>query len=84
MGCHLRPWAASYIQKTTETADANAEAAAEKEIAKYENLCNQKYLFQPLALAILDPWSKSTKDFIKDIGQSLERTLSGDGRSLFY
>ncbi|KAF2885931.1 hypothetical protein ILUMI_20238 [Ignelater luminosus] len=60
-----------------------AELAANKKRAKYVDIEEQGYLFVPIAVETIGPWSLNAIKLIKDIGHKI-RILTDDKRSSSY
>ena len=74
--------AASHITKTSKTAGAAAEQAAEKKIEKYRDLCTTR-IFTPVAIETLGPINEQGSDFLSELGQRIFK-VSNDNRETAY
>ena len=59
-----------------------ADQAADRKTAKYADLRAQ-YVFQPVSVENLGPFSSSTLDFLRDLGRRISH-ISGDDREVLF
>jgi hypothetical protein len=74
--------AASHLERTSVTAGAAAEYAAELKTVKYSELISH-YDFVPIAVETLGSWSGDALSFIKTLGKRLTE-VTGDTQETFY
>ncbi|KAF2881096.1 hypothetical protein ILUMI_25078 [Ignelater luminosus] len=72
-----------YTQQLISKPGSIAELAGNKKIAKYVDIGEQGYLFVPIAVETMGPWSLSAIKLIKGIGHKI-RILTDDKRSSSY
>jgi len=74
--------AQSYVQDTSQTPGAAAEAAAERKINKYLPL-SQSYLFVPVAVETMGAINKDGMDFLSDLGRRITQSTDDHRESAF-
>jgi len=74
--------AGSYVDTAATGAGLVADQAADRKRAKYADLRAQ-YVFQPVSVANLGPFSSSTLDFLRDLGRRISH-ISGDDREVLF
>ena len=74
--------AGSYVDTATTGAGLVADQAADRKTAKYADLRAQ-YVFQPVSVENLGPFSSSTLDFLRDLGRRISH-ISGDDREVLF
>ena len=75
-------FATSNLPQTSQNASAAAEKAERAKIAKYTEIPTY-VIFQPVVIETLGPWSASSLEFIRELGQRLA-LHSGEQRSTSY
>jgi len=66
--------AGSYVDTAMTGAGLVADQEADRKTAKYAALRAQ-YVFQPVSMENLGPFSSSTLDFLRDLGRSISRNI---------
>ena len=74
--------AASHLDRTSVTAGAAAEHAAELKISKYADLL-QYYDFVPISVETFGCWSDNALEFVKALGKRMS-DVTGDPRETVY
>jgi len=74
--------AGSYVDTAATGAGLVADQAADRKTAKYADLRAQ-YIFQPVSVENLGPFSSSTLDFLRDLGRRISH-ISGDDREVLF
>jgi hypothetical protein len=74
--------AESYLSRSAQGAGAAAEIAADRKVAKYNNLI-QTYLFVPLAFETLGPLNQEGHDFVTRLGRHLGQITSDPRETSF-
>jgi len=74
--------AGSYVDTAATGAGLVADQAADRKTAKYADLRAQ-YVFQPVSVENLGPFSSSTLDFLRDLGRRISH-ISGDDREVLF
>ena len=72
----------SYVDTAATGAGLVADQAADRKTAKYANLRAQ-YVFQPVSVEKLGPFSSSTLEFLRDLGRRISH-ISGDDREVLF
>lgn len=71
--------AESYIVKTSKVAASVVEEAAWRNNMKYECISRHNYIFPPLTVETMGPWSMETQI----VFQKMLVDVSGDGKGIF-
>ena len=71
-----------YVDTAATGAGLIADQAADRKTAKYADLRAQ-YVFQPVSVENLGPFSSSTLDFLRDLGRRISH-ISGDDRKVLF
>ena len=71
-----------YADTAATGAELVADQAADRKTAKYADLRAQ-YVFQPVSVETLGPFSFSTLDFLRDLGRRISHILGNDREVLF-
>jgi len=74
--------AASHLDRTSVTAGAAAEHAAELKVAKYADLL-QYYDFVPISVETFGCWSENALEFVKALGKRMS-DVTGDPQETVY
>ena len=74
--------AGSYVDTAATGAGLVADQAADRKTAKYADLRAQ-YVFQPVSVENLGPFSSSTLDFLRDLGRRISH-ISFDDREVLF
>ena len=74
--------AGSYVDTAATGAGLVADQAADRKTAKYADLRAQ-YVFQPVSVENLGPFSSAALDFLRDLGRRISH-ISGDDREVLF
>ena len=74
--------AQSYVDRAATGVGMVAEMAAERKVTKYSNLASN-FTFQPIAVENLGALSRSTLEFLGDLGRKLS-SFSGEERATSF
>jgi len=72
----------SYLTHSSNWAGSAAELSASKKVDKYSSLPSV-YMFQPIALEILDPVSSTAEQFINEVGRRIS-VFSGEPKKRLF